>query len=175
MAATASPTAPSTLNQAPKNPVIVEKYVIRADLVWKHKRGAVVAATIANFPPGTDYDHLVLNRAIRPAMPSEYDMTVVDVDANLKAGISLTEQINEAQATTTRLQRENEELKLKQAELLKMTHQDFDPAVEQRALMERNKYEEVIQTLNLANKQQAGELETLRRMLNEKTNGKPAK
>jgi hypothetical protein len=161
--------------KAPEKMPVVEKYVVRSDLVWKHKKGSVVKGDIANFPIGTDFDKLIMDRAIRPAMPSEYDMTVVDVDANLKAGISLTEQINDAQATAARFQRENEELKRKTEELLRIKTRDQDPTYEQRSLDAVKKYEDVIQTLNLANKQQAGELEQLRRMLNDKTNGKQAK
>ena len=163
----------ATAEKAPqaKTKPNVEKVVIRSDLVWKHKKGSVVPTDIANFPPGTDFDKLIVDRAIRPAMPSEYDMTVVDVEANLKAGVSLTEQINDAQEQLTRVQRENEELKRKQEELLRIKTKDFDPTAEQRFLDVEKKYGEVIQTLNLANKQQANEIESLRRMLNEKTGG----
>src|ERR1700744_6505128 len=110
--------------------LIVEKYVVRADLVWKHKKGSVVRGDVSHFPIGTDFDKLIMDRAIRPAMASEYDMTVVDVDANLKAGASVADQITDAQETAARLQLENEELKRKQEELTRIKTKDYDPTAD---------------------------------------------
>lgn len=147
-------------------------YVIVGDVVGAgvdgqgFRKGQVVAEYM--FQPGTQFDRLILciPPAIRPAMPHEVPGTVVDASDTVKPGKSLTNQLNEANATVARLMGELSN-KDKEIEVLKTAKSDvYDPDKDLKMQTKFDQLKNAVIVLEKQGKDKDALIEDLRKKLN---------
>ncbi len=130
-------TAPEQETVAP-----ARAFVIKASLVGKFEKGQCLSEY--SFPLGTDFDRLMLQGAIRPAMSNESAGTVVAADAVAKPGVSLTRQLGEAQETIIRL---SNRIAKQDAELEQVKNAqgpNYDPERDEKMQAHFEKYRQTI-------------------------------